>query len=346
MRRPLAYARGTAPTLNSPDAQPRGLRIRNHYLLPPLRLFRDQHLRDRRQRHPLQRAFDRTRAVNRIVGFLGEKAHCPGFDFEFDPVFFDQFRAQVVQVPRDDLFQRRFVERIETDDLVEPVVKLGPETGLDYLDDDLGLLLRIVGQIVGFAHAKVRGADDHRARKVAEAPFGVGQTPLAEHAEQKVMHLVRAFLHLVEKHDGVGLPPHAFGQEPSLVRTDQPGAGADEARDRAAVFVFGHVNPDQAVFIIEQGFGQGLGHFGLADAGRADEEERRRAPRAAQVGAHLPGRARDQVYGLRLAEDAASDALFEFYHAFTFGLEQSRHWNAGAAGDDFRDLLFADFLRH
>src|ERR1019366_1962715 len=47
-----------------------------------------------------------------------------------------------------------------------------------------------------------------------------------------------------------------------------------ETAHRMLLHVFAHVEVDQSVLIVKEELGQGLGEFGLAHAGRSEEDER------------------------------------------------------------------------
>ena len=81
-------------------------------------------------------------------------------------------------------------------------------------------------------------------------------------------------LDLVEQHDRVGLAAHRLGELAALVVADVSGRRADQPADGVPLLVLAHVEPDHVVLAVEQRRGQGLGQLGLADAGRAEEDER------------------------------------------------------------------------
>ena len=76
---------------------------------------------------------------------------------------------------------------------------------------------------------------------------------------------------LVKHEHRMRRPHYRLGQQPALIEADVPGRGTDEPRDRVRLGVFAHVETDE--FDTED-LGKLFGHFGLADAGRAGEQER------------------------------------------------------------------------
>ena len=97
--------------------------------------------------------------------------------------------------------------------------------------------------------------------------------PSSRICRKHVEHVGVGLLDLVEEHDGVGLAPHGFGELAAFLVADVARRRADEARHGVLLHVLAHVDADHVVFVVEESFGQGLGELGLADAGRAEEEE-------------------------------------------------------------------------
>ena len=85
-----------------------------------------------------------------------------------------------------------------------------------------------------------------------------------------------------------GPPPHRLGELAGLVVADVAGRRADQPRDRVLLLVLGHVDADHRVLVVEQELGQRPRQLGLADAGRAQEDEA--AERAAADPAGRRGR--------------------------------------------------------
>ena len=84
-----------------------------------------------------------------------------------------------------------------------------------------------------------------------------------------------------------GRPPHRLGELAALLVADVAGRRADQPGDRVLLAVLAHVDADHRPLVVEQEVGQRLGQLGLADAGRAEEEEG--AGGAVGVGRRPPG---------------------------------------------------------
>ena len=96
-----------------------------------------------------------------------------------------------------------------------------------------------------------------------------------------------AFLDLVEQNHGERLAADLLGQLAAFLVTDVPGRGAEQPGHGVLLHVLAHVQPDQRILVAEQELGQGLGQLGLADPGRAGEDER--APGSLRVLQPGPG---------------------------------------------------------
>ena len=85
-------------------------------------------------------------------------------------------------------------------------------------------------------------------------------------------------LDLVEEEHRVRAPPDPLRELPRLLVADVPGRCADEPRDRVPLLELAHVEADHQLLAAEQDLGERAGQLGLADAGRAEEEEAPRRP--------------------------------------------------------------------
>ena len=89
-----------------------------------------------------------------------------------------------------------------------------------------------------------------------------------------------------------------LGELAALVVADVAGRRADEAGDGVPLLVLGHVDPDHRALVVEHELGERTGELGLADAGRAEEDERAdRAVGILQAGARAAERVRDRLDG-------------------------------------------------
>ena len=106
-----------------------------------------------------------------------------------------------------------------------------------------------------------------------------------------------------------------------------------------------HVDADHRVLRVEHELGQRAGQLGLADAGRAEEQERADRPvRVAQAGARAAQGVGHGLDGLVLADDALVQALLHVDELLDLALHEARDRDAGPAADDLGDVLGVDLL--
>ena len=87
---------------------------------------------------------------------------------------------------------------------------------------------------------------------------------------------------------------HGLRQLAALVVADVAGRRADQARHRVPLLVLAHVDPDHRLLVVEHELGERACELGLADTGRAEEDERADRPVGIlQPGARAPQRVRD-----------------------------------------------------
>ena len=152
-------------------------------------------------------------------------------------------------------------------------------------------------------------------------------------------------LDLVEQDDGVRAPADGLGELTGLVVADVSGRRADHPRHGVLLLVLRHVDADHRVLVVEQELGERARQLGLADAGRAEEDEAAERPvRILQSGA----RAADGVgHGddrLVLADDALVEALLHVNQLLDFAFHQPADRDVGPLGDDLGDVLLVDFF--
>ena len=118
--------------------------------------------------------------------------------------------------------------------------------------------------------------------------MAVGKASVVEQLQQDIEDVGMRLFDLVEQDHRVRPPPHRLGQLAALVVTDVARRRADQPRHRVLLHVLGHVDPDHRGFVVEQELGERARQFGLADAGRSQENER--ADRTVGISRARPGR--------------------------------------------------------
>ena len=125
-----------------------------------------------------------------------------------------------------------------------------------------------------------------------------------------VEHFRVRLLDLVEQHDRVGAAADRLGQLARLLVADVARRRADQPRDGVLLLVLGHVDADHRVLVVEQELGERARQLGLADAGRAEEDEAaERTVRILQAGAGAADGVGDRRDRLVLADDALVQPL-------------------------------------
>ena len=103
-----------------------------------------------------------------------------------------------------------------------------------------------------------------------------------------------------------------LGELPGLLVADVAGRRADQPADRVPLLELAHVQPDHPVSVAEQRLGQRAGQLGLADAGRAEEQEAAHRPvRVAEPGPGPADRLGDRRDRLVLADDPLVQVLLQ-----------------------------------
>jgi hypothetical protein len=121
--------------------------------------------------------------------------------------------------------------------------------------------------------ADIGGHDQHRVLEVHGAALAVGEAAVVHDLKQDVEDVGVGLLDLVEQDHRVGPAANRLGELAAFLVADVAGGRADQPRDGMLLHVLGHVDADDRLLGVEHELGEGAGELGLADAGRAEEEE-------------------------------------------------------------------------
>ena len=188
--------------------------------------------------------------------------------------------------------------------------------------------------------AQVRRQDQDRVAEVDRAALAVGQPAVVEHLQQHVEDLRMRLLDLVEQDHRVRAPAHGLGQLTALLVADVAGRGADEPRDGELLAVLAHVDAHHGLLVVEQELGERLRELGLADAGRAEEQERTGRPvGVGDAGARAAHRIRHRLDGRLLPDEALAELGLEVQQLLGLALGQPVDRDAGPRRDDRGDVL-------
>ena len=210
--------------------------------------------------------------------------------------------AQLGELELDDPLERGAAERAERD---------GSRRGGRAARAGRSCLIapRVIGGGIGIRRepggrriggAEVRRHHDHRHAEVDEAAERVGEPAFADHAEQEIERGGVGLLDLVEQRR-----PRAAGGGSRSARLVPAGDGVISRAIARAGDELAHVDADEPIGVAEQVARELLGELGLADAGRAREQERAdRALRIVEAGLEPRDHARRDRARLVLADDA------------------------------------------
>ncbi len=121
--------------------------------------------------------------------------------------------------------------------------------------------------------ADVRGHDDDRVLEVDRVAEAVGQLAVFKHLQQDVEDIRMRLLDFVEQDDRVRRALHALGELAAFFVAHVSRRRADQLRDRVLLHELRHIEADQRLLAAEHELRQGARDFGLADAGRSEEQE-------------------------------------------------------------------------
>src|SRR4051794_32790102 len=296
----------------------------------------------------------RTGAHGRVPALLDEEVLGALRELELQ-VALRERRADAPQEEVDDPLDLVLGELVEDDDVVDAVEELGPEDLLELAHDPrLHVVVRDPGLVVGdreaerrvprdLARPDVRGHDHDGVPEVDRAALRVRQPPVLQDLQEDVEDVRVGLLDLVEEQHAVRLAAHRLRQLAALVVADVARRRADQSRHGVLLHVLRHVDAHHRVLVAEEELGQRARELRLADAGRAEEDERAgRALRVLQAGPRAADRLRDHLDRLVLADDALVELVLHAHQLLGLGLGELEDRDARPHRDDVRDLLLAD----
>ena len=250
-----------------------------------------------------------------------------------------------------------FIQAVKDNDIVNTVEHLRAEGLFEvckhfFLNPLKGLLARVTvsakterfarlaGDLVG---ADVRGHDDDRVFEIDLAALAVGKLSILQNLKQDVKHVRMRLFNFIEQDDRIRFSAHLFGELAALVIADIARRRTDHARHTVLLHVFGHIDTHHGVLVAEERFGQRLAQLGLADACGPEEDKRaNRALGVSQADTAAADGLGDRGNRFVLPDDTRMQCIFQMEQAFAFVFGDARRRDARPAGNDFRDILFAN----
>ena len=217
----------------------------------------------------------RTRAKLRIVGRVDDELLGLGRQLAVELLVLEPF-VQGGDLQVDDAGDVLLRQRLVEDDLVEPVQEFGrndrrscARTSILRRFDDLAVLVDAVQQRLRAEIARVRIRIVFLKSTVR--PCESVMRPSSSTCSRMLNTSGCAFFNLVEQDDAVRAAADGLGQLAAFFIADVSGRRTDQTRHGELLHVFGHIDADEVLLVVEERLGQRLGQLGLADARRAEE---------------------------------------------------------------------------
>ena len=198
-------------------------------------------------------------------------------NFEFEVLLFKS-RFQLFEHDVDDLVHVLSCERSEQHGIVKSVEKLGAEGLFEQSVDllfcfffDVAVLVDVVKNHVA---AEVGSQDDDCILEVDGSALAVGDSAVVEHLKKDVENVGMCLFDFVEQHDGVGFSSHGFGELTAFVVSYVSRRRTYKTRYAEFFHVLRHIDTHDVALVVKQIGSKRFCKFRLADAGRAEEEER------------------------------------------------------------------------
>ena len=190
---------------------------------------------------------------------------------------------QAGELDVDDPLHVLAAERVEEDDLVDPVQELRPEVRAQRVHH-----LAPRAFVDRAALAVERSAMNWLPRldvmmttvflKSTVRPLPSVSRPSSSSCSRTFSTSGCAFSISSNSTTAYGPPAHRFGELAGLLVADVSRRRADHARHGVLLLVLRHVDPDHRLLVVEQELGERARQLGLADAGRAEEHEAAERP--------------------------------------------------------------------
>ena len=153
------------------------------------------------------------------------------------------------------------------------------------------------------------------------------------------------FLDLIEQDEAVGPVADGLGELAALLVPHIAGRRTDETRNGMPFHVFGHVDADQGLLVVEHELGERFRELGLTHAGGPQEHKGCERPVFVRKSrARAAERVRDRFEPLFLADHAFPKLVFDMHQLLGLGLQHLRDRNTGPLRHDRRDILFVHQL--
>ena len=298
-----------------------------------------ERLREVVEQEVLDGTLDRTCAELGVVAFVCQEVD--GFVCYLKrKAVLAEHLLDVFNLQADNLLHFAPVQGMEDDDFVDTVQELWTYAALN---EQLANILLSFGK-VGRGQQVARHNDDG-VLEVDGSSFGVGQTSIIEHLQQRVEHIGMCFLYLVEEHDLIRLAANGFRELTALVVADISWRRTNEPGNAELLLILAHVDARHHGLIVEEILGKCLCKLCLAHTRRAEEDEAAdgslRVLKACTTAANGVADGSD---GFFLTNDALVKFLFQMEQLLGLARLHLAYGNARPAAHNIGNIVGCDFV--
>ena len=249
-------------------------------------------------------------------------------------------------------------ERMEDDDLIDTVDEFRTERVFHFIHHQLlhileGFLLlafvlcfesQFLHLVFQEGRAKVTGHDDDSIREVHGAALTIGQTTIIEYLQKNIEEIRMRLFDFIEEDDAVRRLSHGIGQLAAFFIADISWRRTDETGHFVFLHVFRHIETNHIFLTAKHAFSERSGQLGLADTGRAEEEEGTdRTFRILHAGTRTTDRRGNGMDSLILTDHSLMQLFFQMEQALGVALLQILQRYPRPFSDDFCHIFFRDF---
>ena len=254
-----------------------------------------------------------------------------------------------------DLLHMVLIQRMEYDDLINPVQKFRAEDQLHLIHDILFHPLVIALFVLLHGKSKLLGINDrlgpciggHDNDRVAEihlSSLGIGDMSVIQNLQKNIEYVRMRLLHLVKQHDRIGMRADPVAELTAVPMAHISRRRADHLGHRMLFHIFGHVYPDDGFLIAEQSLRKGLGQFGLSYPCRSQEQEGANGPsgilQSRPAALYSPCHRADRFL---LSDDPLVKLFFQLVQPLAVAFLQLLHRDLRPCGHHLGDILLRDY---
>ena len=175
--------------------------------------------------------------------------------------------------------------------------------------------------------------------------MGIRQLSVIQDLKEDIEHVMVRFFDFVKQNNGIRTASDGFRQLSAFVKSDVSWRRADQTRHAVFFHIFGHIDPDDGVFIVKEFIRKGFCQFGLTDASGSEENERCcRTALILQSGSGPEHGIGHRFHGFILTDHPLMEFFRQMQKFFPFGADQFADGDPGPAADDLGNVLLVDLF--